>query len=166
MTRSAALPFTVTRGTDVVSGFNVSTTVERTHGLLRVDGGQLVVQWRMTRSTEKVGSEIRTDEEVGEVREASVSLTAIASCVVRHPWPQWFRKPRLDLTAADLRAFESLVGAGGFERRHPALLTLTLQRSDRLAADEFAADLALAIAERQLQPPRGVTAAFPRLSER
>jgi hypothetical protein len=156
----------VTRGTDVISGLSVSTTVERTHGLLRVDGGLLVVQWRMTRSTEKVGTEIRTDEEVGEIQEAAVPLTAIAACAVRHPWPQWFRKPRLDLTAADLRAFETLVGAGGFERRHPALLTLTLQRADRLAAEEFAADLALAIAERQLHPPRGATAAFPRLSER
>lgn len=150
MTRTSALAFTVTRSDDVIEGSSFRTTTEKLHGLLRLADGALVVQWRLARTTEVAGTRFSSEEELEAVREATVPLAAIAGAAVRQPWPRWLRRPRLEITAADLRAFESLTGAGGLERVHPARLQLVLQRADRLAAEEFAADLMLAIAERGL----------------
>jgi hypothetical protein len=54
------------------------------------------------------------------------------------------------VTAADLRAFEPVVGKGGLRLDHPAELVLRLRLRDRIAAQEFAADLELALAENAL----------------
>ena len=42
--------------------------------------------------------------------------------------------------------FEGLAGKDGLSLDHPAELVLRLRRSDRLAAEEFGAELALAVA--------------------
>jgi hypothetical protein len=150
--RFAALPFTLRRSEDEVGVTEITSTVETVHGLLRLDGEHLVVQWRMARKTERVGTGIRTDRELGEVREVTVPLEVVASAVVRRRWWDALTGPRLVLTAADLRAFEGLAGPHGLASDHPARLVLRLRRRDRLVADEFAAEMALAIAE--LPPER------------
>jgi hypothetical protein len=57
----------------------------------------------------------------------------------------------LVLTAADLRAFEALVGAAGLRSEHPAQLVLPLRRADLGAARAFAAELEMAVADRMLR---------------
>lgn len=152
MTHMPALAFTVKHGTDVMEGMSVTSTVERVHGLLRIEGSRLVVQWRTRTTTDIMGARITTEEKVDELREVAVPISALASAVVRHPWPRWVRKPWLEITAADLRAFEALVGARGIGRIHPAQLRLTLERADRWAAEEFVGDLMLAMAQGEALP--------------
>jgi hypothetical protein len=67
--------------------------------------------------------------------------------------PRWLLGfgARLVLQAADLRAFDVLAGPEGLKLDHPAELVLRLRRKDLLTAEEFAAELALAVA--QLEEP-------------
>jgi hypothetical protein len=150
MATPTALPFVLRRSSDVVAAREITSTVETVHGLLRMDGERLVVQWRVARSTDRYGKEIRTDREVEPVREAVVPLAAIAGAAVRWRWSRWPPGPHLVLTAADLRAFEEVAGAAGLRLDHPAELWLPLRRADGAAAAEFAGDVALAAAERAL----------------
>ena len=147
MSHSAALPFLLKRGTQVFTSSGMTTTRETIHGLLRLETNQLTIQWRVGRKTERLDEEIRTDAEVEPVRQLVVPLRGIAGAAVRRRWRDWLFGPRLVLTAADLSAFEDLAGEGGLSLDHPAELILRLRRSDRLAAEEFGAELALAIAE-------------------
>lgn len=151
MPRSATLPFVIERGSDAFSGGGMTSTRETVHGLLRLEADRLTIQWRVGRKTEHLGSaEMRTDEEVEPVRELVVPLEGVAGATVRRRWWDWLRGPRLVLRAADLSAFEGMAGAAGLSLDHPAELVLRLRRSDRLAAEEFSAELALAIAEHRL----------------
>lgn len=151
MPHSAALPFSLKRGQQVVGTKEITTTTEVVHGILRLDGERLVIQWRVARSTDHVGFEIRTDQEVEAVREVTVPLAGIAAATVRQRWRDWPPGPRLILTAADLRAFEEIAGAAGLMLDHPAQLILPIRRTDRLAAQEFASELQLALAEHMLR---------------
>ena len=151
MTHSAALPFTLRRSQDVIAGREITSTTETVHGLLRLDGERLVVQWRVARATDRIGREIRTDREVEPVREAAIPLAGLAGAGVRWRWRQWPPGPCLVLTAADLRAFEEVAGEAGLRLDHPAELALPLRRADRAAAAEFAGELALAVAEHALR---------------
>ena len=150
MSSSTALPFVLRRSSDVFAAKEITSTVETVHGLLRVDGERLVVQWRVARSTERYGREIRTDREVEPVREVAVPLSALAGAAVRWRW-RWPPGAHLVLTAADLGAFEQVAGEAGLRLDHPAELWLPLRRADRAAAAEFAGDVALAAAERALR---------------
>lgn len=153
MPHSAAVPFLLQRKHDVV-GWEITSTRETVHGLLRLDGGSLYVQWRVAKSTSHVGMEIRTDNEVGPVREVVIPLTAVAGATVRWNW-RWPPGPCLVLTAADLRAFEEVAGAAGLSLDHPAELVLRLRRSDRARGLEFAGELELALAERAIAAAEG-----------
>jgi hypothetical protein len=149
--RTAALPFFIKRSEDEYSAMSVTTTSEVAHGLLRLDGERLVIQWRLARKTEHVGMQIRTDQEVESVQEVVVPLDAVAGATVRSGLLAWLTGgPRIVLTAADLRAFDVLAGEEGLRLDHPAKISLRLKRADRLAAEEFAAELALAVAEAAL----------------
>ena len=148
MPHSAALPFVIHRKHDVV-GFEITSTKETVHGLLRLDGDELHIQWRVARSTERVGWQIRTDKEVEPVREVTVPLTAVAGATVRRRWG-WPPVMHLVLTAADLRAFEEVAGAAGLSLDHPAELALRLRGADLELGREFAGELELALAERAL----------------
>ncbi len=150
MRHSAALPFFLRRSTDVIAGSEITSTAETVHGLLRLDGDRLVIQWRVARETDRVGREIRKDREIDPLREVVLPLTGVASAVVRASWWPW-SGARLVLTATDLRAFEQLVGDQGLRLDHPAELILRLRLRDRVAAREFASDLQLAIAELALR---------------
>ena len=81
-------------------------------------------------------------------------------------WPRWGRgRPgRLVLTAADLRAFESLTSPGGFELAHPAQLVLEVRREDKDAARELATQIELAIADHALRIAEGDAAEAPALA--
>lgn len=151
MARTAALPFTLRRSDDVVGATEVTSTRETVHGLLLLDGDRLVVQWRVARRIERVGWEIRSDNELEPVREFVIPLRGLASVGIRSPWWPFGRKARLVLTAADLRTFEGLVGRDGFQLSHPAELVLGIGARDRAAAREFGAELELALAELALQ---------------
>lgn len=147
MPRSASLPFTLHRSQDVITGSAITTTKETVHGLLRLEPDRLTVQWRTSRQTDRVGWEIRTDREMGAVHTAAVPLRRIAGAHVRRRWWQWLTGPRFVLTAADLNAFEWIAGEEGLRVEHPAELVLRVRRSDALLAEEFAAELSLAVAE-------------------
>lgn len=153
MTHSAALPFILKRSHDVI-GVSITSTHETVHGLLRLDGDRVHVQWRVARETDHVGWQIRTDHEVEPVREAVIPLGAIAGAAVRWSW-RWPPGPCIVLTAADLRAFEEVAGAAGLSLDHPAELTLRLRRADRALGNEFAGELELALAGRALAAAEG-----------
>jgi len=144
--RAASLPFVLRRSTDVI-GRAITTTTDTTHGLLHLDGHRLVMQWRRARTTDQIGDEIRSDVEVGVVREVEVPITAVSGAFVRR---RWWGRASLVLVAADLQAFDRIAGSEGLALEHPAELVIPLRRADRLLAEEFAAELALALAERQL----------------
>lgn len=138
----------------------ITSTSEIIHGLLRVEEDRLVFQWRLSRSTEVVGFEIRTDKELERVQEAELPLSALAGASVRWRWNKWPPGRYLVLTAADLRAFEAVSGEAGLKLDHPAEMTIRLRRAQRDAAEEFAGELSLAIAERALRAAemaRGLT---------
>jgi len=147
----------------------VTSTTETVHGLLRLEEDRLVVQWRLGRRTETVGAtEVSTDREYETVREVVLPLASVAGARVRRPWWSVFVGPRLVLRAADLQAFDAIAGGEGLRLDHPAELVLRLRRKDLLAAEEFTADLALALAQlesggerRALEDPRASRTGAP-----
>ena len=150
MTHFSALPFTLSR-VDSVVGQEIVSTTEKVHGLLRLDGERLVIQWRVSRATQRVGQVIRTDRQLESVREVVIPLAALAGAVVRWVWWRWPPGRYLVLTGADLRAFEEIAGEGGLRMAHPAELVLQVRRTDHVAAQDFTGELELAIAERALR---------------
>ena len=154
MRHVAALPFFLRRSDDVIADGEIRSTSETVHGLVRVEDDRLVLQWRVSRETDHVGREIRTDREVDPVQEVIVPLSGIASAKVRASWWPW-SGARLVLTAADLRAFEHAIGKGGLRLDHPAELVLRLRLRDRIAAQEFAAELEMTLAEQALRAAEG-----------
>ncbi|MEJ2204295.1 MAG: hypothetical protein P8170_09310 [Gemmatimonadota bacterium] len=162
MRRTATLPFTLRRKEEVLGMSSLTTTTETVHGLLRLDDDQVVLQWRSARKTEHLGAEIRTDQELDAVREVVLPLSALAGASRRRRFWDWLRGPRFVLTAADLGAFEGVAGKDGLSLDHPAELVVRIRRADTLQADEFAAELALALAERRLGPGEVGGAEAPR----
>jgi hypothetical protein len=155
MPRTAAVPFHFRRSQDVLGSDSITTTTETIHGLLRLDGDRLVIQWRLARKTARLGgAEVRTDRELEAVREVVLPVEVVAGAQVRRPPWLFFGSPKIVLTAADLRAFEEVAGEGGLRLKHPAELAVRVRRSDGLLADEFCAELALAVAERALERHR------------
>lgn len=164
MLHTAALPFVLHREHGIISGGEVTSTRDQLHGLLYLDGEQLVVQWRTSREISRVGHEIRTDRELTTVREVALPLSALAGAGVRRVWRRWWFAEALVLTAADLRAFDALTGEGdlpGLVLEHPAEIVLEVRRTDREPLREFVSRLRLAISENllaayeaQLREPR------------
>lgn len=150
MARSATLPFTILRDKGVIAGKEMTSTRETVHGLLRLDGERVLIQWRTSRAIDRVGSEIRSDSEMEEVRELSLPLSALASAEVRSSWLPWSRL-RVVLTGADLRAFESLAGNEGLQLKHPAQFDIRVSRDARADALEFVSELEFALADLALR---------------
>lgn len=155
MPRHATLPFLVRRSSDVVTGMSVTSTTETVHGLFRLEEQRLVVQWRLSTSTDEVGPQIRTDTSVGEVREVTIPLAAVGGALLRRPWWAFGRRLILVLTANDLQAMDALAGAGGLQLAHPGQLEVRIRPSDRDLANEFIADLALAVSEYEMRLATG-----------
>lgn len=124
----------------------ITSTAETIHGLLLLEDDRITVQWRVHRATDRVGVEIRQEEEIGPVHEVEIPIDAVAKVAVRKRWWHW--RPRLVLTASDLRAFEPLAGQKALRSTHPGEIVLHLRRGDDLPAREFAAEIALASAQR------------------
>ncbi len=151
MSRFAALPFILRRSKSSFTADSMTTTRETVHGLLRLEGDELTLQWRRGRKTNHMGSTAQhADEEFESVREATVPLSALAGAVVRRPWWRFWSGPRIVLLASDLQALDAVAGEHGLRQAHPAKLVLGVRRSDALLAMEFAAELELAVAERAL----------------
>ena len=151
MSRVAAVPFHLRWSEDSFSVTTVTSTTEVVHGLLRLEADRLVIQWRLARHTQHVGSmSLHTDDELEAVRELAVPLSGLAGAELRRRWWLPWNAPLLVLRAADMRAFEEVAGEGGLRQAHPAELILRLRRADVPIADEFAAELDLALAERAL----------------
>jgi hypothetical protein len=152
MTALAALPFLLTRSQEEIVGREITSTREKVHGLLRLDGNRLLIQWRVARKRDRVGaSVIRTERELDPVREIPLPLRSIAGVGVRWRWWEWPPGPRLLLVAADLHAFEDIAGETGLRLDHPAELAFRLRPHDRLAAREFAGELAMALADQAMR---------------
>jgi hypothetical protein len=153
----AALPFTLTRSafeltrTDSGWGQDSVTTTERVHGLLRLEGERVVLQWRVAREVQRWGQEIRKQHEMEPVREVEIPLSALAGARVQWRWARWPPGRYLLLTGADLRAFEEIAGLEGFAMSHPAQLELGVRRADLPAAQDFAGELELVLADRALR---------------
>jgi len=148
MFRTATVPFTLRRTKDEFSATSFSSTREDVHGLLRLEGDQVIVQWRLARTTESYSTTaIKTDEDMEPVREVVIPLQAVATAFVRRRWWEFWKGPQMVLTAADLRAFDHVVGDGGLRLGHPAEMVVDLRRKDQMLAEEFTAELTLAVAE-------------------
>jgi hypothetical protein len=162
MPRATTLPFQISRSNDAFEGGTVTSTAEKVHGLLSLKESQLTVEWRLERTVNTVGRVIREDREMEAVRQVTVPITGIASAVLRASrWP-WSRASRLVLTAADLHSFESISGPVGLRLEHPAQLILEIRPADRTAAQEFAADVEMALADQAMKE----STALPRDAER
>jgi len=148
---TSALPFHLSRSSQVIAAQEYRQITERIDGLLRLEGDRLVVQWRAARQTQRYGAVTRADQELDPVREISLALGAIAGAEVRAGFGSWFSRPRIVLTASDLWAFDEVAGATGLRLDHPATLVFAIRRGDRLLAREFTADLNLAVAERAVR---------------
>jgi hypothetical protein len=151
----ASLPFHLTRSSDAFDSGGITSTTETVHGLLRLDGDALHIQWRLHRSTDHYGAETRTDREVERVREVAVPLEALTRASIRRPWWSMWGGDRLVMTAATLEAFMAISGPEGLSLQHPAQLVLRIARHDRAAALNFAADLELAMSERAMRLASG-----------
>lgn len=151
----AAVPFTFRRSSDLyTSGGGYKATTETAHGLVRLEADRLVVQWRLAVRTEAMlGAGYETREEIEPVREIVIPLAKVAGAVVPEGWWTKLAGPRLVITAADLVAFEEIAGQQGLRLKHPSKLVLRVKRADRLIAEEFAAELALAVAQQATDTP-------------
>ena len=147
MRHTATLPFRLKRSKEEFGAASMTSTTETVHGLLRLDGDRLVVQWRLARHTEHLGSGYKTDDEMEAVREEVVPLEAVAGAFVRRRWWEFWKGPQLVLNATDLRAFDEIVGEDGLRLSHPAEFVVGLRRADGMLAEEFTAELTLAVAE-------------------
>jgi len=154
----AALPFTFTRSTDAYSVKEYTSTTETAHGLLRIEGDRLVVQWRVSRTTDRMGMGYESKEELEPVKETSVPLNELAAARIRRSWSLLGKgTPHLVLTATDLRTFEAVAGPTGLALAHPSQLEFTLAKRDGEAGEEFASELELAISEYQLRLAEGTS---------
>lgn len=148
-----AVPFTLKRSSDLWEASSYTTKTETVHGLLRLAPGRLVFQWRLAVRTQRLGDVSwlggagwTTKDEIDPVRQIAVPLDNVAGAAVSRSRWGFLRGPRLVVTAADLVAFDEIAGGHGLKLKHPAKLVLRVKRADRLLAEEFAAELALALA--------------------
>lgn len=142
-----AVPFTLRRSSDLWDAGSYTTKTETAHGLLRLEPKRLVIQWRLAVRTEQLGQASWTRKDVIEpVRETAVPLADVSGAGVSRGRWSFLRGPRLVVTAADLVTFDEIAGGHGLKLKHPAKLVLRIKRADRLLAEEFAAELALALA--------------------
>ena len=143
----SAVPFTVKRSSDLWDSKGYTTKTETAHGLVRLEADRLVIQWRLAVRTQSMGgSSWSTNDEIEPVRQIDVPLRDVAGATVARSRWGVLRAPRLTIAAADLVAFDDIAGGQGLKLKHPARLVLRIKRADRLAAEEFAAEVALAVA--------------------
>lgn len=159
--RVGAVPFRLRRSDDAIGGGGITSTEETIYGLVRFVGDAVQLQWRVERKIDRIGPEIRTDREIGEVREVTIPLARLAAArVQRSLWAFW-RRPKVVLTGADLTAFEAIAGEQGLALDHPGQIELPLRRSDRLAGEALCAELNLGVADLALAQAEALDALPP-----
>ncbi|MDE2720156.1 MAG: hypothetical protein F4X22_13095 [Gemmatimonadales bacterium] len=161
-TRFSAVPFTLKRSSDLWDAHGgYESTTETAHGLVRLEADQLVIQWRIAVQTEKMGDTWETSETIEPVKEIVIPLAKVAGAAV--PPRRWWhiRGPRLVIAASDLLAFEKIAGEQGLKLKHPAKMVLRIKRPDRLLAEEFAAELSLAMVRLPADPAENEQLASP-----
>lgn len=159
--RIAALPFQVSGEHQVIANGTVTTTEERRHGVVRLEGTILTVQWRVEREIQKVGVEIRTDVEREGMRSVPVRVDQLGDARVRTRGRWFWRRWELVITARDLSAFDPLAGNDGFAFEHPAELVLPLRTTDIELAREFTSEVELAVAELALSAAERAAVPLP-----
>ena len=101
----------------------MTTTTEKVHGLLHLEGDEVTVQWRLARKTDYLGGdETHTNEEFEAVQKATIPISAISGANVRRPWWRFWSGPRIVLLASDLQALEAVAGQDGLrlaQQRRP-----------------------------------------------
>lgn len=76
----ATLPFTLHRSSDKFTSSSMTTTTETLHGLLRLEGEEVSVQWRLDREIDHLGGlNLYTDEEIEKVCEVTIPISPLAS---------------------------------------------------------------------------------------
>ena len=130
------------------TGVYESNRRETAHGLVRLEADRLVVQWRLAvRRQVWSASSYETREDIQPVREIVIPLENVSGAFVpERRWWEW-TGAKLVITASDLLAFEKIAGQEGLRLKHPSKLVLRIKSADRLIAREFAAELALKVAQ-------------------
>ena len=159
-----ALPFTLRRSNGVISGKEITSTVETIHGLLRVDGDSLVLQWRVQRQTDRVGSR---DPQRSRARSRARGHDPHRLRVRRRrPLAPVAFRPR-PLSGPDRGRSSRLRGIDRPRRprvAHPAQLVLDVRKQDNDAARELATQVELAIGDHALRIAEGDAVAAPALA--
>lgn len=128
------LPFTLRAASESgMTGTDVAWDAYRFHGVARIDGAELVLEWggEIERST-VAGTSVSTTIEPVPTRRVRVPGGRLGVAELRGGW--W--RPRLEVVVADLDALAALPGS----RQGRAVLRIA--RRDRALALEFAAAVA------------------------
>jgi hypothetical protein len=142
------LPFTLSApGEDEVGPSTVRSVSYRIHGVARIEGSTLVLEWTGEKLIDEVkGPEVRSRSEPVPARRVAVAAGSIGGAEVRG----WLRR-RLELWSSDINALAGVPGARGGRIR------LRISRSDQLLAEELVASLQMAAADAALdsayEPP-------------
>lgn len=161
--RTPALPFTIRREHGALGRNGLTSTQERLHGLLSLEGERLVIQWRVAREVTQLGLGIKTDRESEPVREVSIPLSDLSGVRTRRAWRRWRFVKVLVLTAGDLGAFDELRATSplpSLSSSHPAELVLDVRRPDHSEAEGFVSALRLDLSERLLSAYESATPAL------
>ena len=126
MTVPAPLPFRIKLPSeDTIDMTTVREVVTTVEGMLHFEGGHVVLEWAMTRTTQEVSIMGVSDEsESFEPEEAILPLDWLSTVALAGG----ILSPRLELRGRGLRVFEGIPGAKG------ATLSLHYARRDRLVA--------------------------------
>ena len=119
---------------------DVSTTKHRVHGLARLEGDALVLEWSGTIEHQYIGLEVRTERVPLPVRRLAIPVRLIRAIDLEGGW--W--RPRIELRVSALEALGELPGVEQDRAR------LKVSRRDRGAAGELVAAVEMALADRAL----------------
>lgn len=149
-----SLPFVFSRMTSTMETNNVVYMRDNVQGLLRIEGKQLHVQWRLTRSVDHYGVQVSSDSDRYPLREHAIPVSKLSEVRVRK---SRFRIPFqrvLIIVSSDMQAFDPLTSDGdlpGLILAHPAELKIQVRRQDYTLMDDFASHLKTVISEQFLE---------------
>jgi hypothetical protein len=127
------------------AGLRVARRVSRLQGLIRLEGASLVIEWSgAVEWTEVRGPEVLTRSETVAATRREIPAERLADVTVRG----WLR-PRFELRAADLAAFE------GVPTAENGRLSVRIPRAERRDALALAADLRDEMADAALRAAEG-----------
>lgn len=161
MLESNALPFVQQRLHQDYSGPDYTTTSETVHGIIRLDGDVLRLQWRISREINKFnkyGAGHSSDSQQEAIREIEIPLEKLSGARIKRIWYRVPPKEVLLITTSDLQTFSKFTiedKVPGLASDHPAELVLEIRRSDRKRWHVFCSALRFAISEQMLASMEG-----------